>query len=369
MYSDELTNAQFRNIGNQVDVLTQNSLKNIPRSRLVLLNGVPFDAHSLHTYFSSGTQKHPIYPKKTIPKNVTNKIRNKAISTDWKPQKNTQNSRVPNHLKNFAAKQANGIRQGRKRQRQQQAVHILGNSRQAIRKVENIAEHIQKQNSMSQRIAVPQQGFTMVRDMVGNKVTGLRLLWGAQTRATLYPLVQTNFGLLPRPVAPNRLEQAFWVMEAPVDTVVPGTTKTVRQMTEALAALLGLVIEQSVQQHELIEDIRTAIEYAAEDTVGKSFIVRLKAVLQAIRSLDRRCARGGDCGISIVKNSFENGRLVLVTDPYMRNINNINNQVKNIAPNGNASSGSVVFDVVPLDLFVVVFVSRESIRMEVLQAA
>ena len=367
MYNSELTDAQFRNIGNQVDVLTQTNLKQVPRSRLVQLNGVPFDVHSLHTYFLTGTQKHPIYPKKTIPKNVINKIRNKAISTNWKPQANTGNSRIPNHLKNFAAKQARTITQGRKRQRKQQAAHILGGNRNAVGKVHRIATHIQ-QGHASNRIAVPREGFTMAYDKVGGQVTGIRMMWGPMARATLYPLAQTNFGLLPRPVAPSRIAQAFWVMEAPIDTTVPGTTKSVAQMSEALAATLGLVIDQSIQQHELIEDIRTSLDYVDQETKGSTIQARLKAVLQAVRSLDRRCARGGDCGISMVRPKIVNGRIIMTTDTtHLRHIN-VNGEVKNIMGNAAAQFPSVVLDVVPVDVYVSIFVSADHLIVELTQA-
>jgi hypothetical protein len=364
MYDDQLTDNQFRNLGTQVDVLTQNNLKDIPRSRLVRFDGIPFDVHSLHTYFSKGTRKHPVYPAKNAIKNgVVAQIKKKALATGWKANVGGQmNRRVPNHLKNFSAKQATQIGRGRNRQKMKQIEHVLDGNANALARVKRIATRIVL-SGLDATVTLHGENFKMVVDKVGGHVTGIQMSWGARAKAFLYPLEQTDFGLLPRPVAMDRLAQARWVMEASTRTTVPGSNRTVAQMTEALSLSLGLTIENVLQPHELMEDIRSYIDNVDLETRGQPIERRTQAMLRAMRAIDRRCARGGECGISMTQISHEEGLSILDTTEPLRNVN-VDAYLRRNGP-----ADSYIFDVVPLNLFVSVHVTPRTMYIQIVDIA
>lgn len=371
MYNEQLTNKQYEDVGNQVDVLTQNNLKDIPRNRLVRLDGTPFDVHSLHTYFSMGTTKHPIFPGQTINRAIINQIKNKALATGWKSPKeaNKNNVRVPSHLQDFSKRQARGLSRGRKMQRRQQAAHILDNNRNAMAKVERISRVIVGSNLRSDQITVPREQFSLTLDRNKSDVTGIQMQWGPFGTARLFPLAETNFGLMPRPAHIDRLNQAFWVLEAPKDSRVPGTTKNVRQMSESLAALMDLPIEQIVTQNPLIDDIRSRVRYVDEETRGRVLAFRIKEVLSAVRGLDLRCARGRDCSIHLVRKENENGMLIMKTDDLPLRSTVISSElVKNLVQNNTSSRASIIFDIMPLDMYVALVVTKDDIDIRVVDA-
>jgi hypothetical protein len=67
---------------NAKDIISQDLIRNIPRRRLVKLDGVPFDLYYLANWFTHMKNKHPLYPNRTIPVSVLRDVKERINTND-----------------------------------------------------------------------------------------------------------------------------------------------------------------------------------------------------------------------------------------------------------------------------------------------
>lgn len=249
-----------------IDIFSQESIKNIPRNRLVILNGVPMDSHGLHNYFQSQEprRRHPLYRNRNVPATVVSAIANKARRTGWSKRSTSNGTApVPNSERQFAANQARALQEQFQGQMKRQIANILGNNNaSASNRILKIATEIRPRLetwTSNTTITIPDLGFKLATQQNPPRLVATWSIPNRQNRMTVsvaaqpFALIDTGVPqsiLIPLDTVPRRhIKQAHWLVD-PVREIAPGYRTPSSIMTRALLTAIGLsIIDPSNQSN------------------------------------------------------------------------------------------------------------------------
>jgi hypothetical protein len=381
-YINTVNNKTYSSFPNaSVDIISQQGIKTIPKERLVILDHAPYNVHTLHKFLSTTNGKHPMYPTKSVPKHIIDKVKQKAMNTGLSNTDSMQtnnsisnnNRRVPNSLRQSVSSQSKLMQKRLYRQRQSIARDLLNNNAAAMERIESIAKEVKSLNAKEYKL--PADGFMMrIHKGRQGQISRIIMEWSTprkpfnQRRANhnnkikqivvLHPVEVTNSGLLMYNHVPvNSVHAAAWLMELLVypSPSTPGSSRVpVNKMTSALSALLGLKIATEMSQANLSRYLRlqtpnngfmtsiAAIEAGIQQrlrhvdtiTTGQSIRERVKEVLHTLKSIDRLCARthnNSQCQLTIYEVNNKRQNLSMARNLNMQAINtatsNINGSI------------------------------------------